>query len=581
MAIVVFAMPPGTAATTLDEIDRLVDVGAVSLALRVIDLEQPAYAASAVAWQHWERRRLAILESQQRWPAIVARVAGYDASLADDFWIAGQEAAARAQLASGNADAARAILAGLIWGTAQDTARVDQRARRLRRWRATLAESYLLAGQLADAQSSALRYRQDYAGDPRGWRLEQAKALLRAGRNNEARALLVGLDSTEVAYLKLLLRARNISVDPVELLSEMAPFLGEERLVAAERAQLWAALGAAAVRYRDHEIRVTAMEQALALRGAPVAARDRFVSVRAQALWEAYAAYAAALANASQLLVGRFDAWLALADGFSASGDVRARALYAYLSQQKRDPRVADRARAGLVSMLAREPRGLAILAALYLDAQHDSAHDSDLSAIPADVRVALMAYAAESSRPHLAEKLLVGVDVKAQQGLSARWRAPLAVALIGSGRVDEALALFAQDFASASEADPAAVDAAVSVAAALQAAGEDAHAAGLLSRALAVTSSAHIRRRLAFLAARAESRAGRQDRAARLYLESAAVPGGGAVDSWWLSARLEAARALARAGLAGDAENVLEATLADDLRPDQQNFLEQTSHDF
>lgn len=580
MASVVFAMPLVAAAATLDEIDRLVDAGAVSLALRVIDQEQPAYATSAVAWQRWERRRLAILESQQRWPAIVERVAGYDASLADDFWTTGQEAAARAQLAAGNADAARAILAGLIWGTAQDTARVDERAPRLRRWRAQLSRSYLLAGQLADARSSALRYRQDYVGDPSGWRLDEAKALLRAERDNEARALLTGLDSTEVAYLKLLLRARNISVDPVELLSEMAPFLGEDRLLAAERAQLWAALGGAAARYRDHEIRVTAMEQALALR-APVAARDRLISVRAETLWEAYAAYAAALANASQLLVGRFDAWLALADSFSASGDVRARALYAYLSEQKRDPRVADAARAGLVTMLTREPRGLAILAALYLDDHDGPGPDAELAAIPAAVRVALIAYAVDAGRPQLAEKLLVGVNVKAQKGLSAQWRAPLAVALIGSGRVDEALALFAGDFDSASEADLLTVGSAVRVALALQVAGEDAHAAALLSRALAVTSGATDRRRLSFLAAAAESRAGRPERAARLYLESAAVPGGGPVDSWWLGARLEAVRALARAGLAGDSEDVLAATVAGDLSPDQQRFLEQASHGF
>ena len=69
---------------------------------------------------------------------------------------------------------------------------------------------------------------------------------MRAGEDREARELLIGLETTEVAYLKLLLQARNISADPIELLAEMAPYLGEGRLLPAERAQLWAALGAAA-----------------------------------------------------------------------------------------------------------------------------------------------------------------------------------------------------------------------------------------------------------------------------------------------------------------------------------------------
>ena len=175
-----------------------------------------------------------------------------------------------------------------------------------------LADSYLLAGRLSDARTTALRYRLDYGADPEGWRIAHAKALLRAGRDVEARELLIGLETTQATYMKLLLRARNVSVDPVELLSEMAPLLGEGKLAEAQRAQLWASLANAAVRYRDHEVRVTAMEQAVALR-APLAAGDRLVSVDADALWDAYAAYAAALANESNLLVGRFGDWLALA----------------------------------------------------------------------------------------------------------------------------------------------------------------------------------------------------------------------------------------------------------------------------
>ena len=132
---------PAAAATDVEDVDRLRDAGAVSLALFFIDQEQPAFSTSPVSWQHWERRRLAILESRQDWPAVVARTAHYPSSLPDDFQVSARESAARAHLASGDAKAATAIIAGLIWGTAQDTAMTVERTERLSRWRATRCDS--------------------------------------------------------------------------------------------------------------------------------------------------------------------------------------------------------------------------------------------------------------------------------------------------------------------------------------------------------------------------------------------------------------------------------------------------------
>jgi tetratricopeptide (TPR) repeat protein len=562
--------------TTVEDIDRMLDAGAVLLALRVIEQEQPKFSTNPVPWQHWEQRRLAILEFREDWSAVIGRIAKYPSSLPDDFRVSAGESAARAYLAEGDAEAATAVIAGLIWGTAQDTAMTVERTERLTRWRAQLAESYLLAGQLPDARSTVLRYRLDYGSDPEGWRLAHAKGLMRAGHLNEARELLVGLDSTEVAYLKLLLRARSISVEPVELLSEMGPFLGGGRLLGAERAQLWAALAGVAARYRDHEVGVTAMEQAVALR-APIAASSRFISVNADALWDAYGAYAVALANDSHLLVGRFDAWLALAEQYSGSGDVRARAMYAYLSTQQRDLNIAGIARKGLVSTLAREPRGLAVLSGLYLE----SSRYPEISAVPPSLRAPLIAYAVGASRRDLAGKLLPGLDAAARHGLALEWRAPVAVALIGTKRVDEAVALFDKDLVAGDGSPRMAVDAAVRVALALQVAGEYAHAATLLSRALAMAGSPWERRELLSLAAQAESHAGNHVRAARLYIESAAVPAGGPTDMWSWSASLQAAGALRSGGLDEDAVGVLKATLSDSPQPEELEFVEHALRHF
>lgn len=584
VALLLIALGLPVAAASVEAVDRLRGAGAVSLALRLIDREQPAFSSHPVSWQRWERQRLAILESREDWPAIVARVADYPVPLPDDFRVSAKESAARSHLAMGDADAATAIITGLIWGTAQDTAMIGERAERLIRWRRMLVDSYLLAGRLGDAETAVLRYRLDYAGGPNGWRIGHAKGLMRAGRDIAAGELLIGLDSTDVAYLKLLLRARGSGVDPVELLSQMGPFLAEGRLLAAERAQLWAALANTAARYREREMRVMAMEQAVALR-APMAAQDQFVSVDADALWEAYGDYAVALANESHLLVGRFDAWLALAERYAEIGDLKARAMYAYLATQDRDARVADIARIGLLSTLVREPAGLAVLGGLYLE----SRRYATISTIPETLRAPLIAYAIDEFRPDLARKLLAGLEAEARLAVSLQWRAPVALALIADGRIDEAVALFDEAFYAGAGTDgdgdggphESALDAAVRVALALQAVGEYAHSTTLLSRASALADSPWERRELRLLMAQAESYAGHHERAAQLYIESAAVPGDGPADTWSRSASLQAARALARAGLDEDAVGVLKATLSGSPRPDERLVVERALRHF
>ncbi|NIM27678.1 MAG: hypothetical protein GTO67_06160, partial [Gammaproteobacteria bacterium] len=84
----------------------------------------------------------------------------------DDFSSRAGESLARAHLADGDAEAAGALIAGLIWGRAQDTAMVDERSARLRRWRALLGEAQLLAGRLSEAETTVLRYRLDYGASP-------------------------------------------------------------------------------------------------------------------------------------------------------------------------------------------------------------------------------------------------------------------------------------------------------------------------------------------------------------------------------------------------------------------------------
>ena len=62
-ALLLALLVPPTArsadAAEIDEVDRLMAAGAPRLALRVVDAEQPELAERPVAWQDYERRRLA------------------------------------------------------------------------------------------------------------------------------------------------------------------------------------------------------------------------------------------------------------------------------------------------------------------------------------------------------------------------------------------------------------------------------------------------------------------------------------------------------------------------------------------
>ena len=136
-------------------------------------------------------------------------------------------------------------------------------------------------------------------------------------------------------------------------------------------------------------------------------------------------------------------------------------------------------------------------------------------------------------------------------------------------------MALLKADFDPVEGLPKSAKAAAIAVARALQVAGEQQRAAALLSRALAAARDPWERRELALLTAEAEDRAGHPDRAARLYIESAAVPGGAATDVWSRMARREASGALARSGLADDAEAVTQTALGDGPGPEERVWLE------
>jgi hypothetical protein len=67
-------------ATSLEEIQRYADTGAIKLALRIMDREQPALEKQPEQWMQWERQRIGLYEARQDWAAL-SRTPGQAAGL--------------------------------------------------------------------------------------------------------------------------------------------------------------------------------------------------------------------------------------------------------------------------------------------------------------------------------------------------------------------------------------------------------------------------------------------------------------------------------------------------------------------
>ncbi|HEM46783.1 MAG TPA: hypothetical protein ENO23_07030, partial [Alphaproteobacteria bacterium] len=244
-----------------EQVARLAEAGAMELALALIDAHQPA-PPEAADWIDWERLRLTLLQRQERWRELVARAEALPASAPAAFRRWADARRAEAELASGRADAARAVLVGLIWGDAiADSAE-------LARWRRSLIQAYLAADANADAYTALLRYEQDYAPDDADWKRLRARVLLAVERPQEARASLGSDPAPEARPLYLLAAMRSGAMTPAAVRKEAERAALTKGVGAAVRAELWVAAAEAARLSGDPEGELGHLAQAVAS-GAP------------------------------------------------------------------------------------------------------------------------------------------------------------------------------------------------------------------------------------------------------------------------------------------------------------------------
>lgn len=541
--------PPGPA-----RVDALVAGGALERALQVLDAGQPP--AGDPDWPEWERRRLAVLVALDRWPDLKARMAGLPPDLDPGARAALLAQVARAALAHGQAAAARVYLRTLLWSGAGG-------AKQRVAWRRDVIRAYLGEDRVADAAVAMRRFQEEFRPRDRAWRRLHARVLLRAGRPAEALRALKGDRTHEGRFLALLARLRSDPGKASGLLAQVRALLRATRKRPALHGAVAGLLAELAGHSGDRVARVTGLEGA-------VTAGDRLFRFGFDDLWDAYLALGEAMGNDAGLLIGDDAAWFKLAARHKKKSPPRYRALLAVVTQKGDDPQQRGKAHYRLLTSLY--GAGLdRVAAGLYTRSRRYPAIED----LPPVARYFLSDKAFHAFDVKLAARLVRGLETPPPGQSETEWRLRRARLAVFAGDYRRGLDLAREVLEGHPAPDPELTDALLQVAFDLQGAREHGLAYELFQALAPRVKSHRSRREILFWMAESRAATGGHAEAAELYLRSAVYRNPGGADLWGQTARFNAARELAEAGLTGDAERVYRRLLSITREPRRRALIE------
>lgn len=523
------------AASALETARGLAASGAPHLALARVEQLQPGDPGAA-RWAEWESLRLALLVELKRNDEALKRAAVLPANLPQPALRQCLLAAARAAVAEGRGETARAYAARLLW-------QLEATAEEARAARLLVIESHLAERQGETAFRAMLRFEQDYRPLERGVAERFVGRLLELGLEKEAVNWLAALD--DASPLKLRLRLRAGLTGPDAAIAQARAQLARDGK-AGGGAEYWRVLADAAEKQGDVTLRVEALERLL---HAGDESGDNGGPKRRQAqaavLWQAYSSAAQAVANRNQLLTGDDNAWLDFAARRLGASPPQSRALFAHLSRNG----------------AARETRmgaQLQLVFSLYQNGlDHAALHlFGDERAVPETLdpqaRYLLGSMAESRNAPAAAIRFWQGLAAPPDTG-AEEWQVRLAVMRWRSGMPAAALDTMRALAKQAKTLPDPAAQRAVALAREMLDAGKPGPAEELYAALLPLAGRGDARDILVALGGIAES-AAQHARAADYFLRAALADESRGTDALALQARLAAASNLARAGYREDA---------------------------
>lgn len=550
-------------AARLEEALELAKSGASSLALAVLDQEQPDREKEAEDWMRWERTRIAILAEGGHWERLAQHIAAYPHTLPPEFLAWASTWQVKGLLEQGQNRQARAELMRLIWRYGSAVG-----AKPMAEWRRLVIQSYLAEDRGDDAYAAMVRYRLDYGRADEASLLLSARVLLGQGHPAEAADYVAQSRRAEARALYLLARLRSKAEHPRKVLKLAHKLQSAQRLSTRVNQILSGLIAEAAERAQDYAAQVMALEHYFT---------QRFLSPEvaalfpwsANSLWEAYLNYAKSVGNREQLLLGDDRAWLKVAEEGAKMYPVRTRCIYALVALESFDVGQRLSAHQQFADHILNLEEGRYLLRQLYLQSQRFS----DLQAIPVTVRQTLLEPAIASGDLKLASRLVLGLNEPPEGVDRLMWQLRQARILILGGDYEQGAAIL-EKLIAAGDLERANIDRLVQVIFDLQTVAEHDRAYTLLEALLRQSKDAQLRRELLYWMADSRKAQARHAEAARYYLRSAILFDIDAMDPWAQTARYQAAQSLTEAGMLEDARALYKQLLEVTQEPGRRAVL-------
>lgn len=538
-------MPLIVSAMELPAIAQLFRQGAPQLALKLIQQHQPAFNTNSSAWYEWESQRLQLLESRGDWPAIIERCAMHPPQMDESFLLWREQLLVKANLTLRQGALARERLARLLWSDKPPPVADMQRYRDL------IIRSYMVEANTEIAHIAMLRFQQDFPDRQEG-SIFRAEVLLASKRYADAERILLPLKSDYPNLLLMLAQLRQDRGLNPQQLKKLRWLSSLDNVPVQEQYMAWGIRAEYEFSKSNISGAILAQERLLALEPE----NTSFFPLPAPRLWQWYQTLALELANARRLLQGDDAAWLQLAQTQLQHEAIEARALYAQVAIESRDVSLRETAHKALMESLVGLNQGERIAEALYrplYSVQGDK--------WPTRVRYFLAERALIRGDVAEASRYLLSLDHAPEGEDNFDWNLRRARVLIMAGMVEQGDSVL-QHLLTTLKIDSKQTDKLMQVLFDLQTVQAHEQAIRLFQSLLKQGPSLKLQRELHFWIADSYLAMDEYEKASVAYLESAAVSGGGDGILWAQSARYQAARALANAGLLADAREIFTTLL-------------------
>lgn len=560
------ALAENTISSEIDEIRLIAKSGAVSLSLQSIDEKQNLIDKknNLATWLEWERERIVIYQSGERWQKLHQRVAGYEDGLPDKFYLWAKQQQVDALLILKMGYQARHTLQNLIWSES------EKKAQWLPLWQKQVIKSYLVDNDNADALLAAQRYYQDYQHNEIEDRLLRARILLVNQREEEVVELLSkDTKHPEGGMLYLLAQLRSNERPPRKVLQSAYRQMRGKWASQKLKFMLWAVVAESAKRSKDLPSMANALEFVLAGNKKTELPRGLF-DFSADVLWQAYIDYALHIGNQSQFLIGNDQPWFNAAIKAQKKEPVKARSLFAMVMLKGQSAETRSRAAKGFLNLMRKRKRGAQLVMKLFLDSENFKTKIS----IPAVIRYELVKIALSRSNIELASNLMLTIHAVPAGVNDFQWQLRRARIFVLGGKHVEGAQVLSELLKNYNDFTKKQIEQFLQVVFDLQTAKSDELAYTLFKGILSKIKDPHSQREIYYWMA--DSKKALQDyvTAARLYLRSAMHGESKGLDPWGQTARYQVAEMLAKADLLKDARVMYQGLLKTTKEPARRAVL-------